>query len=151
MKKLLFASLFAFVLSLGFTSCGEDPVAKVNKLAEKVEKEANDMTEEDCAAMLKEMAEIESAFYASNPTEEQYNAYKEATDKFGKAVAAAGDGKFFLKVLQVQMDLMKNDADFKKKLEDIDVAEKAFKKPAAEKAEKVEEPAEAPADSTAKE
>ncbi|MBQ7540152.1 MAG: hypothetical protein IJT13_03405 [Bacteroidaceae bacterium] len=146
MKKLLFSVLFAFVLTLGFTSCGTDPVASVEKLTEKVQKEAKDMTKEDCATLLKELADIETAFYAANPDEDAVAKYKEAKKALFKAAAEA-DPAMLGKIFEAQKDLMENDADFKAKVEELDKKDPAAAPEAPEATEEAtaDSAAEAPA------
>ena len=95
---------------------------------------------------MKELADIETAFYAANPDEDAVAKYKEAKKALFKAAAEA-DPAMLGKIFEAQKDLMENDADFKAKVEELDKKDPAAAPEAPEATEEAtaDSAAEAPA------
>ena len=115
MKKILLALMCIFTVGV-LSSCGGDPVKRLNKLQEKIEKNSDDYKIDDWVDVMKEVMAIQYDFYKSNPSQEEMDDYQEAIDDFGKACRKSETSDKMWKAAK-RLD---EDEDFREKVKEME-------------------------------
>ena len=132
MRKVLFG-LGAILMCVLLSSCG-NPLSKLQSLADDMAENGKDWDEDQWESVLRDAAELELAFWESEPTKEEIKEYDKLDKVLSKAVKKATKSKKSEKALEKAYKALMKDKEFKELLKDGEKAEKKARKAAKKSA-----------------
>lgn len=133
MRKVLF-SLGTILMCVLMASCG-NPMSKLESIIDDVSENGKGFGTEEWESVLRDVADLQLAFWESEPTKDDIKAFDKLGKSFEKALSKAMKSNKSQKALEKAYKALDKDKEFKKLIKAADKAETKARK-AAKKAAK---------------